>query len=169
MHYFFTILWLASIVACSPATSDVYVETVNPELVNRLIAQANDTTGITSGAGEKAPPFWVSGIKLSFDNPLDVTYIWYDEQKRVTGLVEYQQGILKDSIQFFPNGQRIFSFLFNNHGKISGPARYFYDNGRVREEGRFENGIKTGIWRLFRPDGTLDMVNEYDRYGKAKR
>jgi hypothetical protein len=155
--------------ACGPAKSEIQVETVNPALVTQLINQASDSVWIARDSLQNIPPIWVNGLMLQFDESGKKATIWYDEQNRVAGLVEYRQNVLTDSIQFFPNGQRIFRFLFNKDGKPSGPAKFFYEDGRIREDGRFENGIKTGVWRRFRPDGTLDMVNEFDRYGEPKR
>ena len=169
MRYLLLLIIPAWAISCQPAKSDIYVETVNLELVLQLIKKAHDSSWISADSIKGTPPVWVSGLRLQFENPADETFIWYDEQKRVTGLVEIKNNVVKDSIQFFLNGQRMFSLLFNNAGKPSGPARYYYEDGRVREDGRFENGIKTGVWRQFRPDGTLEMANEFDRYGNPKR
>jgi hypothetical protein len=169
MRNFLFLITLAGVISCQPAKSDIYIETVNAALVDQMIKKATDTIWVSPDSSMEVPPVWVNGLKLSFSEPGTLTYIWYDEQQRITGLVEYQQNILKDSIQFFPNGQRMFSFLFNKKGRTSGPARFYYDDGRVREDGRFENGIKTGVWRSFKPDGKLAMVNEFDRFGNPKR
>ncbi len=169
MRIIFFLILATWFISCKPSRSGVFVETVNAELVSQLIAKAKDTAWMSPITNEKTPGIWVKGLKLTFETPGNTTLIWYDEQDRVTGLVEYKNNVLQDSIHFFSNGQRMFTFLFNKEGKPSGPARFFYEDGRVREDGRFENGIKTGVWRTFKPDGLLEMVNEYDRYGQPKR
>lgn len=169
MKTIFTLLIIAMVLGCQPAVSDIFVEKLNPELVSRLIAGASGQTALSPDTLLPANPFWVRGLRLHFTDSTKSTILWYDEQDRVTGLVEYKNGVVTDSVMFFQNGQRVFSLLFNKEGKLVGPARYYYEDGRVREDGRFENGKKTGIWRHFLPDGRLENTHEYDRYGNQLR
>ena len=169
-----SISWVAFVVfvmqACQPARSDVYEEMVNATLLQNLINRADSVEILLADSQSVASnPVWIAGKKLFMDGGNTITTIWYDEQDRPTGLVEYVNNRLKDSIMFYPNGQRMFTFLFDKEGRISGPARYYYPDGRVREDGRFEKGIQTGIWREFSAEGKLITTHEYDRYGQKKR
>ncbi len=160
---------LTLIGSCKPARSDIFVEQVNPELVSRLVASSVSQSNFLPDSGQTKNPLWVRGLKLQFSDSLKTTMLWYDEQDRITGLIEYQNRRVMDSVEFFQNGQRMFSLLFNSNGKPSGPARFFYEDGRVREDGRFEDGKRNGIWRQFDPSGKLIETHEYDRYGNLKR
>jgi antitoxin component YwqK of YwqJK toxin-antitoxin module len=39
----------------------------------------------------------------------------------------------------------------------------------VKEDGRYQQGRKNGIWRHFKEDGKLQHTEEYDRYGNKTR
>lgn len=156
---------------CKPALSDLMEEKVNPQLVENLLKTA-DTVIILSGKDSlysNLPPIWVKGQKLLFLANRQESNLWYDEQGNLSGLIEKKAMVTTDSIAFHPNGQRMFTLLFDKQGRPSGPARYYYPDGRVKADGRFENGIKTGIWRNFNEVGKLVFTEEYDRYGIKKR
>jgi antitoxin component YwqK of YwqJK toxin-antitoxin module len=169
MKFYIVVLGISLIISCQPARSDVFVEKVNPELANKLIEGSFRQTELSPQSLRSNYPLWIKGLKLDFKDSTKTTHLWYDEQSRITGMVEYKNGLVTDSIEFFQNGQRMFSMLFNAAGKPSGPARFYYENGRVREDGRFEDGRKAGIWRQFNPEGKLEKTNEYDRFGNPKR
>lgn len=170
-------LVIAAIVAiltdgCQPARSEIFVEMVNPELVKNLVSQADSIAEIPAGSfkmDSSRPLLWVRGERLIFSSEAKSTVLWYDEQGKLSGLLEYENNKLKDSIAFYPNGQRMFTLIIDKDGLASGPARFYYPDGRVREDGRFTGGIKTGVWREFNPDGRLVTSREYDRYGKPSR
>ncbi|HSK13074.1 MAG TPA: hypothetical protein VK907_07640 [Phnomibacter sp.] len=160
------LLWLA----CKPARSDIYMETVNAVLLNNLVAKADSVVDMVADSGMLAAnPMLVTGKVLFSKQDTKTSRLWFDEQNRPAALIEFEKGTLKDSMLFYPNGQRMFTLLFDRDGKPSGPARYYHADGRVRLDGRFENGVQTGIWREFDEDGRLLVTHEYDRYGMKKR
>lgn len=155
---------------CKPSRSDVFVETVNEALLKQLLQNADSVKPITADSlTRKANPLFITGHLIFSQGGKVVTKIWYDEQGKTTGFMEYEQNKLKDSITFYPNGQRMMTLFFNSNGKPEGPARFYYPDGRVKLDGRYEKGIQTGIWREFAPDGRLIIAHEYDRYGNKKR
>ena len=164
------ILALAIFAACQPATSDIFEEVVNPELVKSLIKSADTVYNLPVDTLQmRVQPFWVKGQRLVFVNPSKSTVLYYDEQGNLSGMLEFENEKLKDSIAFYPNGQRMFTFIIDKERKASGPARYYHPDGRVREDGRLTKGIKTGIWREFNAEGRLLKTTEFDRYGKPSR
>lgn len=163
------LIWL-SIAACQPSRSDVFVEVVNPSLVQQLVRKADTVIGLVPDTAlATTQPFWVRGQRLPISAAAKESVLWFDEMDRLTGLLEFSEGRLTDSIAFYPNGQRMFTLIINKTGKPEGPARYYYPDGRVKLDGRFSDGIQTGIWREFAPDGRLIIAHEYDRYGNQKR
>lgn len=158
------------IASCKPATSDIFEEAVNLELVKNLIKSADSVYDLPVDTLQKrVQPFWIKGQRLIFNNPPKSTILYYDEQGNLSGMLEFEKEKLKDSIAFYPNGQRMFTLIIDKEGKASGPARYYHPDGRVREDGRFTNGIKTGIWREFNAEGRLLKSTEFDRNGKPSR
>jgi hypothetical protein len=161
---------IISFVACQPATSDIHEEVVSQELVTNLIAGADSVVDLSYDSLRLGlQPFWVKGKRLFFKATSKSTILYYDEQGKLSGMLEFENEKLKDSIAFFPNGQRMFNLIIDNDGKASGPARYYHPDGRVREDGRFTKGIKTGIWREFNTEGRLLYTREFDRYGNPSR
>lgn len=170
MYYHF--IWLLMLaIACEPARSDFHPETIDDQIVARLKQSADSILPLASDPGSLATtPFWVKGECLYFGKEQKTTRLWYDEQGRITGLVEYRGEKLLDSVQFFSNGQRIFSLPLDTlTGQLNGPARYYHPDGRVRQDGRFEKGIKTGIWREFDENGKLQTTHEFKADGTQKR
>jgi hypothetical protein len=161
---------LVMALACQPAKSDVFVEMVNAELLKKLVAGADSVEPVQPDSSRMQQlPLWVKGERLLFSATAKNTVLWYDEQGNLTGMLEYEKGKLKDSIAFHPNGQRMFTLIIDKDGFASGPARYYYPDGRVKEDGRFTKGVKTGVWREFNTDGRLIESREFDRYGKPSR
>jgi hypothetical protein len=168
-HYFIWLLLLA--IACEPARSDVYPETIDDKIVAKLKQSADSIVPLLlDSISLSNNPFWVKGECLYFGSAQKTTRLWYDEQGRITGLVEYRGDKLIDSVQFFSNGQRSFTLPLDTlTGLLNGPARYYHPDGRVRQDGRFEKGIKTGIWREFDENGKLETTHEFKANGEKKR
>lgn len=174
-HKFFNVLVFTALAtlllaACKPSRSDVFVETVNDALIKQLLQNADSIKPVRPDSLTRlANPLFVTGDHIFSQGGKLETILWYDELGKTSGFMEYEQNKLKDSITFFPNGQRMMTLMFNSNGQPEGPARFYYQDGRVKLDGRYEKGIQTGIWREFAPDGRLLVAHEYDRYGNKKR
>ncbi len=47
-------------------------------------------------------------------------------------------------------------------GKLNGIYRsWWHDNGKIQEQGQYENGEKTGLWKNWNPEGILTHEREY--------
>ena len=141
-HHFIWLLFLA--IACEPARSDVYSETIDDQIVAKLKKSADSIIPLVSDPISLSnTPSWVKGECLYFGSAQKTTRLWYDEQGRITGFVEFHYDKMIDSVQFFSNGQRTFTRPLDTvTGLLNGPARYYHPDGRVRQDGRFEKGIK---------------------------
>lgn len=149
---------------CRPATSEIVVETVNQTLAAQMAAKADTSVLlIPSNDLKEVHPLFVNGIQYIFKATNATTTIWMDEQDHIVALIEREKTLLKDSIEFYQNGQRMFTLPIGMNGSITGWGRYFYPDGRVKADGRFTNGGKTGIWRFFYPSGKLEKVVDYDK------
>lgn len=168
--YKYLIFPFCFLLSCGPNRSDVNVEVVNAALVENLKKSADSMYAIEPDSlFMESQPLFVKGVVLLNNRINKTTRLWFDEQDRLTGMTEYSKGVLTDSFLFHPNGQRLLNVTINKQGQPEGPAAYYYSDGRVRLDGRFEKGIQTGIWREFAPDGRLLVTHEYDRYGNKKR
>jgi hypothetical protein len=163
-----TLVLCALIASCRPATSDIEVEIIDTALVNNLARQADTTVLLSPGPQEQLLGV-VGGYEYRIGGGQKTITLWRDATGKVLLMTEEENNRLVDSVAFYPNGQRIFKLRFNRQGKPDGAARYYYSDGRVREDGRFTNGVRTGVWRQFNEEGRLQMSREYDRYGKPSR
>jgi antitoxin component YwqK of YwqJK toxin-antitoxin module len=156
--------------ACKPARSDVMVEIVDKERIKAMEANSDTVFTVEPGSNALALAMGsVSGIQFVQNALKTNTTIWYDASGRVVGMLQYTKNVLTDSVAFHPNGQRMLAFTLNGQGVPQGPARYFYPDGRVRSDGWFAKGIKTGVWREFDETGKLVETHEYDRRGQKIR
>ena len=52
-------------------------------------------------------------------------------------------------------------------GKWHGPSRSWYPNGRLQQEGHYENGFMTGLWTFWFPSGEIAARGRYERDRKS--
>ncbi|HSC52099.1 MAG TPA: hypothetical protein VLC98_00645 [Phnomibacter sp.] len=160
--------FIVSMYSCKPNTSDFEIEKIDSSYVKNLPNIADTSIAFAPGEQEKllgivqGVEYWVGGNQKQM-------LLWYNEQGQVVSMTEKHMGILVDSVAFYPNGQRIFKITFDHKGIAEGSAHYYYSDGRIREDGRFAAGIKTGVWRLFDEGGKLKETHEYDRFGGKLR
>jgi antitoxin component YwqK of YwqJK toxin-antitoxin module len=150
---------------CKPNTSDFEVEMIDTAYVNNLPNVADTSIEVHVGKNEQLLGI-VKGWQYNIGGNQKEMLLWFDEQGKVVCMTEKRMGTMIDSVAFFPNGQRMFKITFDHKGIAEGSARYYYSDGRIREDGRFANGIKTGVWRTFNESGKLQETHEYDRYGQ---
>jgi antitoxin component YwqK of YwqJK toxin-antitoxin module len=163
-HILFLFFWYG----CKPNTSDFEVETIDTAYVNNLPTIADTMIAVAPSQKEKMLGI-VKGWQYQIGGNQKEMLLWFDEQGKVVSMTEKRMGILVDSVAFFPNGQRMFRITFDHKGIAEGNARYFFSDGRIRQDGLFANGIKTGVWRSFNEAGKLQETHEFDRFGRKIR
>ncbi len=47
-------------------------------------------------------------------------------------------------------------------GKLSGVGTNYHPNGKKLSEGKYVNGVRDGVWRLWDDHGTLKSIQTYD-------
>jgi hypothetical protein len=165
VYFILSIVFLG---ACRPAESDFWVDAIDTAYVKRLPQTAD-----TFFAAAVVPDAAVLGAATAFTYAIGggqkKLTLYYDAQDRVVLMTEKRYQLTVDSVAFHPNGQRLFQLQLNSKGLADGSARFFYADGRTRSDGRYANGIKTGIWREFKPNGRLQETHEFDRYGHKIR
>jgi hypothetical protein len=161
-------LLIAVATGCKPAVSDVFVDVIDTSAVRQIYRNA-DTVMKEVPGNELAVMGILQGERLILGGGQKEITLWYNEHGKLAGTTERTHGKLADSVLFYPNGQRMFQFQFDEAGQPQGPARFFYADGRVWQDGRLTRGMKTGVWRTFHPDGRLLETHEYDQKGKKLR
>jgi hypothetical protein len=159
------LLTAAFAIGCKPNTSDVMVETIDTAYLRQLPNMADTVIPIVPDTSIRLLGV-VRGEEIIIGNGQKQMQLWYDVQGQVLLMTEKNKGRIIDSVAFYPNGQRIFKLSFNQQGQADGFAKYFYSDGRVREDGRFISGIKTGVWRSFDENGRLLETHEFTQRGE---
>ncbi len=59
---------------------------------------------------------------------------------------------------YYSNGQLRYSTFFNRGKHIDGIYKEFYSNGQIAILGRYENGIKVGLWEFFDRNGSIEST-----------
>lgn len=54
------------------------------------------------------------------------------------------------------------------YGKVSGTYMAFHENGRLAEEGKYDNGVKVGRWTEYYPNGQRRMRRKLTQYAKDR-
>lgn len=71
---------------------------------------------------------------------------------------------VKISKELWPNGKLKYSYEMRRgaDGKWgrNGIGRAYYDTGTLEREGPYRDGVRVGQWRYYKPDGSLDRVEE---------
>jgi antitoxin component YwqK of YwqJK toxin-antitoxin module len=163
-------LWLMAVcfVQCKPAVSDVVVEVVDTAYIKQLPSLADTFFTVTVGENEKILGA-ATAIQYQIGGNQKELLLHFDATGSVLAMREKRYGKTIDSVFFYPNGQRMFLLSLDAEGIADGTARFFYPDGRVKEDGRYALGRKNGIWRHFKEDGKLQFSEEYDRYGNKTR
>jgi antitoxin component YwqK of YwqJK toxin-antitoxin module len=153
---------------CKPAVSDIIVEVVDTAYIKQLPTLADTFFTVSVGENEKILGA-ATAIQYNIGGKQKELLLHFDPTGNVLAMREKRYGKTIDSVFFYPNGQRMFLLSLNAEGMADGTARYFYPDGRVKEDGRYQQGRKNGIWRHFKEDGKLQHTEEYDRYGNKTR
>ncbi|NND94442.1 MAG: toxin-antitoxin system YwqK family antitoxin [Flavobacteriales bacterium] len=67
--------------------------------------------------------------------------------------------------RIYEYGKEVGSGIIGRSGRLEGPWEEKYDNGNIKEEGNYENGLRKGKWTFFYPDGKLSQKGSF-RKGK---
>jgi antitoxin component YwqK of YwqJK toxin-antitoxin module len=65
-----------------------------------------------------------------------------------------------EQLNYLPN-QQIFARSYFVNGNYDSVYTVYYPNGKVRVEGRYNQGSRQGAWKYYSPEGKLNSVNYY--------
>ncbi len=67
--------------------------------------------------------------------------------------------------RIYEYGKEVGRGIIGSTGRLEGPWKELYENGTVKEEGTYENGLRSGKWRYYHPSGKLSQNGSF-RKGK---
>lgn len=78
---------------------------------------------------------------------------------------------VKLSKELWPNGKLKYTYEMRKgtSGKWdrNGIGRAYYDTGALEREGTYKDGVRVGQWKYYKPDGTIDRVEERGTDGQG--
>jgi uncharacterized protein len=108
-------------------------------------------------------PKWIE--TYSAGKQIDTTYCYYEtgELKRK---VLPSKSPIKAAIEYYETGEIKIETYLNNSTSIDSTWTAYFKNGKVKEKGLVQQGVKAGFWKFFNPaSGKLDSI---DQNGKPK-
>lgn len=78
--------------------------------------------------------------------------IEYEKDGRIITLITYRNGFIYSSEKIN---------RYNNQNKRTGIWRDLYDNGLLKEEGNYSNGLRNGVFKFFDKKGNLEKMEKY--------
>lgn len=122
------------------------------------------------------------------DGKLNGDKIWYSDKGNIVMTESYINGKLNgEQKSYYSNGNikaitkyknnRVTGIeFFAQNGKLlhksdmsagTGEWKFFWDNGKLLEEGKYKNWVKDGTWKRYQEDGTVDSITVYEN-GRLK-
>lgn len=89
----------------------------------------------------------VNGEQITYYPNAKMRSVVYYRANRITGLDWYNQ-----------DGKQIYRERFNNG---NGMWTNFYDDGKIHEEGPYQNFLKNGTWKIYNEKGNLVETRTY--------
>lgn len=82
----------------------------------------------------------------------------YYENGNIKSIVKYKNNKIVAIVDYDENGKIIHEDNFKNG---TGVWKYFWNNGKVSEVGKYKNWVKDGKWKKYNKDGEIDTITEY--------
>ena len=96
-----------------------------------------------------------------------VSRVLKDSLGNVVGFNKATKDSMLFSAEYYPNGQMKGDAQIQPYG--TGPATYYYPDGRIRSKGQWTDHKMTGEWKNYSEDGSLKEIEYYDSTGKLIR
>jgi antitoxin component YwqK of YwqJK toxin-antitoxin module len=96
-------------------------------------------------------------IKVYYNKSAEITIEKYADYYRI-GTIDSTNLLFHGPFTDFDiNGNKVFSGNFSNN-KLEGEGKYFFEDGKVKEQGKYINGVRDSIWTFFHPNGQIEKV-----------
>lgn len=114
-------------------------------------------------------------IWYSDEGNIVLTESYIDEKLNGEQRSYYSDGSIK-AITRYKNNRVTGVEFFAQNGKLlhksdmsagTGEWKFFWDNGKILEEGKYKNWVKDGTWKRYQEDGTVDSIAVYEN-GRLK-
>ncbi len=64
--------------------------------------------------------------------------------------------------EHYPNGQIKVEAKMNEENKMHGEYKEYWENGKLKIKGNYENGLKMGVWKYYKETGEYDRKERFE-------
>lgn len=132
----------------------------------QLIAEIQSTYDSSYVLSPKRKDFWT--IEHYLTDSAQEKIIFKDSLKNIVGVVIQKNKVNLLAQECYSNGQ-LRGKVNYVAGEFHGPATYYYENGRIRSKGTWDNNRQVGEWRDYDKDGYLISVKYYNSNGQLEK
>ncbi|MFN6945837.1 MAG: toxin-antitoxin system YwqK family antitoxin [Cytophagaceae bacterium] len=129
-----------------------------------LVKEITSTYDSTYIENPHIKDFWT--IEHYLIDSIKENIILKDSLNNIVVIVKRENGKNYFSGEFYSNGQLKGDIKYSSPGTIDGPAKYYYDDGRVRSIGIWKEFKMVGEWKNYDNNGWLESIEYYDRNGE---
>jgi TonB family protein len=127
----------------------------------KILQRVHYKDGSAKMANGPAEAYFPSGKRFYSGNYSDgLKYgVWraWHENGQIKDSTTYGEGgkIIGTQLRWHENGHLEDSVVYATDGSGNGVARSWYSDGTTSGQGTTRNGMKHGVWKYYRPDGTM--------------
>lgn len=163
MNYFAWLIIICLFACQQKETSGIEQLRVNQSVVDTIIDKS-DSVSVERFDGEE----FATMHTYYQDGNNTAKRLLRDNAGNIRAIILMKDGHYVQSRQYFANGQLKGNLSYSDTGILNGPATYYYKDGRIRANGAFDQNKRTGRWKHFDANGTLEYVEIYDDKGQLK-
>src|SRR5450631_2765601 len=137
-----------------------------------LLLSGCKTKIVSLNGGSEIREYYPNGELKSIEvisNGFDSTFTSYYKGKKTSVVSFHKGGVTGTSSLFYSNGQKNFDQPYDSLGRRDGRFYLWYENGKEKQVGKYEQDNMVGEWRDFYPDGQLQEIENYvinKKYGR---
>jgi hypothetical protein len=143
--------------------SEIEIIKYDPKLVQEIMSHFDSTYT----EYPKRHDFW--SIDHYLKDSTRENLILRDSLKNIVGIVESRKGKYYFSQEYYSNGQLKGKTDFHSPGEATGPAIYYFEDGRIRARGQWKNHSQVGEWKNYDENGYLVSVQYYSLDGRLEK
>jgi hypothetical protein len=143
--------------------SEIEIIKYDPKLVQKIMSHFDSTYT----EYPKRHDFWSIDHYLTDSNRENL--ILRDSLKNIVGIVERGKDRNYFSQEYYSNGQLKGKTEFHSPGKVTGPATYYFEDGRISSRGQWKDFRQVGEWKNYDEKGYLVSVQYYSLDGQLEK
>ena len=80
----------------------------------------------------------------------------------------YNENGSEQKADVFDSGRIVAEGILDSTGLQQGEWKEYHENGKVKAEGKYVNGVKVGQWKYYSPNGKMFEIGKYDTKGRQQ-